>query len=107
MKPLEEYSLGAQCHRALQKAGKDEAKAMKCKRLLKRLYQRLYLETEGTVAEREAKTQLHEKYIEAENVFISAESDAIVSKAEADGLELMFEEWRTNQSTARAEMQLR
>lgn len=100
-------TLGERCHDALIETGKAKAAAFKAERLYKRKRATVYLHMQGTVAERDASSRKHEEVVAAEDRWIEAEMTHNIKRAESDGLQMRFEEWRTKQSTARAEMQLR
>lgn len=99
--------LGEQVHRALVKAAEAKVAALRARKLAERVFDRILLDQEGSVAVKEAKARTHEKYISVEDAAIETESAAIIAKAEADGLAVRFEAWRTESATARAEMNLR
>lgn len=61
----------------------------------------------GSADERKAKARQDVRYIQADDAALEAEHRANIAKAQADGIECRFEEWRTAQATARAEMQIR
>lgn len=98
--------LGERVHRALVEAGERKVEAMRARKLAERVYDRIFLEQEGSVPVKEARTRTHERYISVDDAAIEAEHKAIVAKAHADGLSVRFEQWRTEQATTRAEMQL-
>jgi hypothetical protein len=101
-------TLGQRCHAALVQAAQQKAEALRAKKLAERTFERVLLSTEGkTVSEREAKARADAKVIAVEDAAIEAESAAIVAKARADGMQIEFEEFRTNAATTRAEMTLR
>lgn len=100
-------TLGEQCHDALVETGNAKASAFTAERLYKRKRAQVYLMQKGTVAERDALSRTHEIVAQAEDEWIAAETGYNLKRAESDGLQLRFEEWRTKQSTARAEMTLR
>lgn len=99
--------LGELCHDAMLAHAKAQSEAMRLERLRKRKFAELFLRTEGSVAQREALARTNPAYVEAENAWVQAESAANLAKAEAEGLRLRFEAWRTAQATTRAEMNLR
>lgn len=105
---ISNLSLGEQVHRALVSAARLKVEGMKARKIADRSFDRILLDQEGkNIAEREAKARIHAAYLSLDDAAIEAESKAIVAKAHADGLQIEFEQWRTQQSTARAEMQLR
>lgn len=61
----------------------------------------------GSADERKAKARQDVRYIQADDAALEAEHRANIAKAQADGLGVRFEAWRTEQATARAEMNLR
>ena len=99
-------SLGEQCHDAMVEMGKAKAAAFRFERMYKRKRAQVYLMSSGTVAERDALARTHKDVTEVEAQWIEAETSHNMKRAEADGLRLRFEEWRTLQSTKRAEMQM-
>ena len=100
--------LGEQCHNALLAAANKKVAAMRARKLADRVFDRLFIGTEGrNKEEREAKARTEAAYIKIDDEALQAESDAIVAKAEADGLAVRFEEWRSEQANAREEMKLR
>ena len=105
--PQPELALGVQCHDAMVKHAAALNEALRTERLRKRIFAELYLRGDGSVAHREAMARTNPAYIEAEERWVQCESAANLAKAEADGLRIRFEAWRTQQSTARAEMNLR
>ena len=101
-------SLGERCHEAMLAHAKAQSEAMRAERLRKRKFAELFLRmTEGSVAQREAMARTSPAYVEAENLWVQAESAANLAKAEADGMRIRFEEYRTREATTRAEMQMR
>jgi hypothetical protein len=98
--------LGERVHRALVEAANIKIIALAKRKLAERVYDRILLDQEGSIAVKEAKARIHEKFIAVEDAALKAESEAIVAKAHADGLAIRFEQWRTEQATTRAEMQL-
>lgn len=101
-------TLGEQCHDALVAAAKSGSEARRLKKLSERVLAQITLSMDGkSHAERETKARCDMKYIAAEDAYLEAERTANLEGAEADGLKVRFEEWRTNQATTRAEMNLR
>lgn len=101
-------TLGEQCHDAMLLSAQSESDARRAKKLAERVLAQITLAMDGkSHAERETKARCEMKYIAAEDAYLEAETRANVQKAEADGLRIRFEEWRTNQATTRAEMNLR
>ncbi len=103
-----EASIGAACHVAMLKAADAKSKAFAAERLYKRKRDQVLLHVHGkTVSEKEAKARIHEEVVRAEDEWIAANTTFNIRQAEADGLRLRFEEWRTRNATTRAEMNLR
>lgn len=93
---------------ALKIAGEKKAAALRAKKLMERVYDRILLSTEGkTVAEREARARSDARFVAVEDEWLEAEQAAIQTKAEADAEEVRWETWRSTQATARAEMTLK
>jgi tRNA pseudouridine-54 N-methylase len=106
--PSSNRSLGQQVHDALVRAAEKKAAALRARKLAERVYDRILLDTEGkTVGEREAKARTTPKFVAMDDDALTAEEEAIIAKARADGLSVEFEEYRTREATARAEMNLR
>ena len=99
--------LGGRLAEALQKAANLSSEALRLERLAKRVYAACYIAAEGTVAEREARARTALKFTEAEDAYISAQHAANVAEAEAEGLRVRFETFRSLNATRRAEMQIR
>ena len=100
--------LGEQCHNALLRAAEKKVEALRARKLAERVYDRVFLVAQGkNIAEREARSRTDAAFISVDDRAIEAESEAIVAKAEADGLAVMFEQWRSEQANAREEMKLR
>lgn len=105
---LENRSLGERCHDALLVVAQKKSDALRAKKLAERKYdQVLLMETEGTIAEKQARARQHPAVMKAEDQHIESESALNMAKAKADGLQIEFEEWRSRQANSRAEMQLR
>lgn len=102
-------TLGERIAEALQAAAERKAAAFRAERLYKRVFAQVLLMTTDAknVAEREARTATSPAVIEAEDRWISAQTLWNIAQAEADGLQVQFEEWRTREATNRAEMNLR
>ncbi len=104
----ENTMLGQKYHDALIRAAEAKNEALRAERMKKRIFAQVILRVEGKNAqEREAQAITHSEYQRFEDAWVEAETKANVAKAEADGLAVMFEAWRTQQATARAEMQIR
>ena len=100
--------LGEQVHIALVAAAKSASEALRLEKLAKRVMaQLMILSDEKSVGMREATARADFKYTNAEDAWIQAETTANIHKAEADGLKIRWETWRTEQANTRAEMQLR
>ena len=105
---LSNLPIGEQCHNALLVAASKKVAAMRARKLAERVYDRVFLGSQGkNIAEREANARTEAAFIKMDDEALEAESDAIVAKAEADGLAVRFEEWRSQQANAREEMKLR
>jgi hypothetical protein len=101
-------SLGERCHGAIVRAAEAKVSAMKARKLADRIYDRVLLTSEGkNASEREARARTDMAFMTADDAALETESAAIIAKAEADGLQVVFEQFRTNAATSRAEMQLR
>jgi hypothetical protein len=94
-------SLGEQVSDALVKAAEKKSAALFAKKLAERTFDRILLETKGTVDERKAKARLDPKFIAMEDEAITAESEHILAKARADGLDIEFKEWQSKNSNER------
>ena len=92
---------------ALEEAATAKVKALEARKLAERIYDRIFLEMAGSIEERKAKARVHMAYQKADDEARQFEHEAIVAKAKADGMNVRFEEFRTNAATARAEMNLR
>lgn len=100
--------LGEQVHNALVAAAKSASEALRLEKLAKRVMAQLMIVSdEKSAAMREAAARADLKYTSVEDAWIQAETTANIDKAEAEGLKVRWETWRTEQSTLRAEMQLR
>ena len=97
---------GHQVHDALVECALQKNEALKAEKLAKRVYSAVYLQTDGNVDERKAKALTNSKYEEFDDVHTDAESKYNLARAEADGMQCRFEEWRTRSATRRAEMGL-
>ena len=105
--PPHQPTLGERYHAAALEAAVAQADAHRLERKRKHIHHVVFLSKSGTVPEKEAKTRTDDRYVQAENEWVEAEAKAVVKKAEADGLRVEFEEWRTLQATTRAKMNLR
>lgn len=101
-------TLGEQCHDALVEAARLKADAMRARRRADRTLDIALLKATGKNAdERKASARQDPSVEEADITATEAECKAIVAKSHADGLQCVFEEWRTKCATERAEMSLR
>lgn len=101
-------SIGEECHDAIIAAARCSVDAIRARKLAERVFDRTLLEVEGkSVSEREAKARTDPRFLAMDDEALEAESKAIVAKAEANGLQVRFEEWRSKQATDRAEMTMR
>ena len=93
----------AKAHEACAEA---ENLALTMKRIMERKHATIFLRQAGNNAEREAKTRTHEDYLSAEDDYLDAANHANLAKAQRNALEVLWETWRTNESTRRAEMRI-
>lgn len=101
-------TLGERVHDALVYAAELKADAMRERRRAERTLDISLLKATGRNAdERKASARQDPRFEEADVKATEAECKAIVAKADADGLQVVFEQWRTEESTKRAEMNLR
>jgi hypothetical protein len=101
-------TLGERVHDALVEAAKAKNDAFRLERKYKRTLKAHIVISEGkSFGERETKASVNPTVQEAEDAWIAAELIANTTRAEADGLQVRFEEYRTREATARAEMTLR
>lgn len=100
-------TLARQIEAALLDAARAKSEADRLERMAKRKLAELRLRADGKSADdREAWARTHTHYVDAENQYIEAASKANLARARADGLQIRFDEWRTEQATKRAEMNL-
>lgn len=100
--------LGEQVHNALVAAAKVQSEALRLEKLAKRVMAQLMIASdEKSAGMREAAARSDLKYTAVEDAWIQAETDANIAKAEADGLKIRWESWRTEAANTRAEMNLR
>ena len=100
--------LGEQCHNALVAAAQAKIEAMSKRRWAERAFDLSLLKATGKNAdERKASARLDPVFTERDDAAHEAECKAIVAKAEADGLQVRFEQWRSENAMTRAEMNLR
>jgi hypothetical protein len=101
-------TIGEQCHDALVEAAKAKAEALRARKSADRTFDIALLAATGANADaRKAAARLDPLADMAEQNAIEAECTAIVAKAQADGLQILFEAWRSKQATDRAEMTMR
>src|SRR5690606_18129993 len=101
-------SLGEGVPDALVEAAAAKNEAVTPERTYQRTLKAHLIVAEGrSYAERETKAATHPSAQEAEEAWIAAELAANTAKAEAEGLQVRLEEYRTREATARAEMNLR
>lgn len=101
-------SLGEQVHDALVKAAEAKVEAMRLRKHADRAFDIALLKATGKNAdERKASARLDAVFVDQDNRALEAECAAIVAKSHADGLEIEWETWRSEQANARAEMNLR
>lgn len=101
-------SLAERVHEALIEAAAAKNEAFRLERKYKRTLKAHIVISDGkSFGERETKASVNPTVQEAEDAWIAAELIANTAKAEADGLQVRFEEYRTREATARAEMNLR
>ena len=99
--------LGQKYEAALLKAAEAKSQALKAEKLSKRVYSACFLESSGSVAQREHEARTHAKFIAVEDDWITKEHAANLAQAEADALHIHFETYRTQEASRRAEMNLR
>ncbi len=104
---MDNRPLSAQIEDALKIVAKRKSAELRAERKMKRIFRSLYLRQSGSVAEREAKAGTDPLYEKAEDEFVDAADRSNLAKAHADALQIKFEEWRTENATRRAEMNLR
>jgi hypothetical protein len=105
---LNNRTLGEQLNDALLESAEARTEALRCRKRADRLLDVEFLRSEGKNAdERRAKARTSDSYTRADLEAVEAECGAIKAKARADGIQILWESWRTEQSTRRAEMSLR
>lgn len=104
---MHENDIAYRCTEAMKAAAEAKSDAERLERMAKRVYSQLIISGQGSVAYREHAARCDQKYIDAENVYVAAQTRANVLGAEADGLRLQFEYFRTVSADRRAEMQMR
>lgn len=101
-------TLGQMVHDALVKAAELKADAMRERRRADRTLDICILRATGKNSdERKASARQMPEFEEADLKAIEAECKFVVAKAEADGLQVEWETWRTEQANQRAEANLR
>jgi hypothetical protein len=101
-------TIGEQCHDALVEAAKAKAEALRARKKADRTFDIALLKATGANADaRKAAARLDPVADAAESEAVEKECAAIVAKAQADGLQILFEAWRSKQATDRAEMTMR
>ena len=102
-------TLGEATHDAIEEAGRKKADALRAKKKAERYFDIAFIAVKDAknADERRAKARLDPNFTKADDDHTEAECAAIVAKAEADAMEVRFDEWRTNRATERAEMNLR
>jgi hypothetical protein len=99
---------GSRLHDALIKAGEAKVDAIQARKKADRILDVCFLRADGKNAEmKKAQARTDPTFLEADKLATDAECAAILAKADADGLQIRFEAWRTEESTKRAEMTLR
>lgn len=104
---IDRPELGERYRLALVKAARLRGEALTAERLQKRVYSRCYLAAEGTVAMREHTARTQGQFIAAEDAWLEKQSAADLAEAEAEAMRARMEVWRTQESSRRAEMQMR
>jgi len=105
---LSNRTLGERVHDALVKAAEAKVEAMRLRKHADRAFDIALLKATGKNAdEKKASARLDSVFIDRDTEALEAECAAIVAKSEADGLQVVFDQWRTEESTKRAEMSLR
>lgn len=104
---ISDKPLGEQCHNALVTAAELKNVAMLLRKKAERILDQVFLMSDGSIEVRKATARDSKHHRDAEDGALEAETRANIAKAEADGLQIRFEHWRTEQSTRRAEMTLR
>lgn len=100
-------SIAERYHQAMTKWAHAKSEADRLERYSKRVFSQLVIQGEGAVSHREHWARQHAAFISAEDSLVKAQTEANLAYAEAEGLKTLFEEWRTQAATNRAEMNLR
>lgn len=105
---MSNQSLAEQYADALTAHAEAKNRANVAEKMAKRVYAEVFLRNRDAknIEERKQMTAIHPEVQHAENAAMEAESAANMARAVADGLEARFDEWRTRESTSRAEMAL-
>lgn len=105
---MENRTPGQIAHDAILGAADAKNEALIAEKTAKRMFAACFIAADGkNLEERRANANLADAYIHATNVEMDKAQAANIAKAKADAAELLFEEWRTNASTRRAEMNMR
>lgn len=105
---MSNQTLGQQYYDACVKAAEKKNDAFRLKKLMERTLAECMIRSgEKTDSKQKNKALLNQLYIDAESNYIVAQSQANVAQAEADGLEVMFKCWQSEQATTREEMKIR
>jgi hypothetical protein len=94
----------------LENAAQAKSDAERMDALRKRIFSQLVVAhtADGTsVNKAEHMARANERYVQAEDNALDAQTRANVSGAKAEGLRLKWETWRTRNATKRAEMNLK
>ena len=81
--------------------------AAACKIVCKRTWSEVYLTSSGSVKERESRTDLNGRVQAKEDEYTTALSAENLARGKLDYHDRLFEEYRTESSNRRAEMNLR
>lgn len=101
-------TLAEQAADAIEAAAKAKTEALRTRKLADRIFDRVLLDQSGgSMDQRRAKASLHPSFQSADDTALEAESQAIITKAKADGIMVRFEAWRSENATDRAKMNLR
>jgi len=87
---------------ALQKAAEAESRAMSLKRLAARVFSEIVIQyNEGAIIERQHQARAHPRYIQMEDDYIAAASEANRLRADADIALIKWKTWQSEHATAR------
>ena len=95
-------TLGEEYYDALEEAAMRKNDALRAKKSLERVYAEIYLRSTGTIEDRKQRTLVDPHYVSRDDAWVEAASAHNLAEARADGLQVRFEEWRTNEATLRA-----